>query len=196
MADLVESRDHFTGGHIERTQGGLRILIEALRDLGLYQDIIADWDMDQILRASQLHDVGKIAIRDSILLKPGRLTPEEFEEMKKHTTYGVDIISKVEKNIAESPFLTHAKIFAATHHEKWDGTGYPKGLRGEETPLQGRLMAIADVYDALSSYRPYKEPMSHDDSMKIILDGRGTHFDPILVDLFAETESQFRKLGD
>ena len=196
MADLVESRDHFTGGHIERTQGGLRILIEALRDIGLYQDIMADWDMDQILRASQLHDVGKIAIRDSILLKPGRLTPEEFEEMKKHTTFGVDIISKVEKNIGKSPFLTHAKIFAATHHEKWDGTGYPKGLRGEETPLQGRIMAIADVYDALSSYRPYKEPMSHDDAAKIILEGRGTHFDPVLVDLFKETESQFRKLGD
>jgi putative two-component system response regulator len=145
-----------------------------------------------LLQSSQLHDVGKISISDRILNKPGKLTPEEFDDMKKHTTFGVKIIEKMEFVATESDFLKHAKIFAGTHHEKWDGTGYPYGIADEDIPLQGRLMAIADVYDALVSERPYKNAFSHDEAVKIILDGRGTHFDPVLVDVFEQTSDAFQ----
>jgi putative two-component system response regulator len=139
--------------------------------------------------------LGKISIRDSILLKPGKLTGEEFAEMKNHTLFGVKIIGEIEKHTPENSFLKHAKIFAGTHHEKWNGTGYPYGLAGKEIPLQGRLMAIADVYDALISVRPYKEPLTHEDATKIILEGRGTHFDPSLTDLFASISDRFREVS-
>jgi putative two-component system response regulator len=191
VADLVESRDDITGGHVERTQHGLKVLIEGLEDLGLYREQMEGWDKDLILQSSQLHDVGKISIADNILNKPGSLTPEEFEEIKKHTTMGVRIIEKIETNISESEFLKYAKIFAGTHQEKWDGTGYPMGLSGEEIPLQGRLMAIADVYDALVSDRPYKKAFSHEEAVKIILAGKGTHFDPVLTDVFEQVADQF-----
>jgi putative two-component system response regulator len=191
VADLVESRDDITGGHVERTQRGLRVLIEGLEDLGLYREQIQGWDKDLMLQSSQLHDVGKIAIMDNILNKPGRLTPDEFEEIKKHTTLGVRIIEKIESNTSESEFLKYAKVFAGTHQEKWDGTGYPMGLAGEDIPLQGRLMAIADVYDALVSDRPYKKAFSHEEAVRIILDGKGTHFDPVLVDVFEQVADQF-----
>jgi putative two-component system response regulator len=128
--------------------------------------------------------VGKIAISDLILQKPGRLTPEEFEEMKKHAAFGVQIIEKIEASTSACDFLKYAKIFAGTHHEKWDGTGYPNGLKGEEIPLPGRIMALTDVYDALTSDRPYKEAFTHEDAVKIILEGRGSHFDPALTDAF------------
>jgi putative two-component system response regulator len=136
--------------------------------------------------------VGKISISDQILNKPGKLTPEEFDEMKKHTTFGVAIIEKIEASTSESDFLKHAKIFAGTHQEKWDGSGYPAGLSGEAIPLQGRLMAIADVYDALVSERPYKKAFSHEEAVRIILESRGTHFDPVLTDVFQQVADQFR----
>jgi putative two-component system response regulator len=167
-------------------------LINGLRELGLYREQMENWDMDLLLQSSQLHDVGKIAISDSILLKPGRLTPEEFDEMKKHTTFGVSIIQKIMDSASESDFLQHAEIFAGTHHEKWDGSGYPAGLSGEDIPLQGRLMAIADVYDALTSDRPYKKAFSHEEAAQIILEGKGSHFDPILTDVFEQVADQFR----
>jgi putative two-component system response regulator len=192
MADLVESRDDITGGHVQRTKRQLGILAAALQDFGLYREDTAGWDIDLLLQSSQLHDVGKISIRDSILMKPGKLTPEEFEEMKRHTVFGEKIIEKIGTNTSESDFLKHSKIFAGTHHEKWDGTGYPDGLRGEGIPLQGRLMAIADVYDALTSDRPYKKAFSHDEASQIIIDGSGTHFDPVLIDVFKEVKDQFR----
>ncbi|MDR3183544.1 MAG: response regulator [Planctomycetaceae bacterium] len=192
VSDLVENRDDVTGGHIERTQRWLSFLISGLRERGIHTEQIDNWDTDLILQSSQLHDVGKIAIRDGILLKPGRLTPEEFDEMKKHAAYGVSIIKKIEENAPESDFLKHAEIFAGTHHEKWDGTGYPLGLAGEDIPFLGRLMAIADVYDALISDRPYKKAFSHEEAVRIILDGRGTQFDPALIDVFAHTADKFR----
>ncbi|MDR1125302.1 MAG: response regulator [Deltaproteobacteria bacterium] len=191
VADLVESRDDITGGHVARTRNGLSVLVQALKKHTLYSREIADWDLHFLLLSSQLHDVGKITIRDSILKKPGPLTREEFEEMKGHTCSGVKIIEKIATSTSESDFLRHAKIFAETHHEKWDGSGYPHGLRGEEIPLQGRLMAIVDVYDAIISERPYKKARSHEEAVRIIQEGRGTHFSPRLVDIFLEVEEQF-----
>jgi len=191
VADLVESRDDITGGHVERTQHGLKVLIGALDDLGLYKEQLQEWDIDLMLQSSQLHDVGKIAIADNILNKPGRLTPEEFDEMKKHTTVGVRIIERIEAETSEGEFLKYAKIFAGTHQEKWNGSGYPWGLAGEDIPLPGRLMAIADVYDALTSDRPYKRAFSHEEAVAIILEGRGIHFDPVLVDVFEQVADKF-----
>jgi putative two-component system response regulator len=191
MAELVEYRDNITGGHIERTQNGVGILFNAIKGNSIYGKETADWDIELLLQSSQLHDVGKIAISDSILKKPGRLTPEEFDDMKKHTTFGVQVIEKIEALTSESDFLKYAKIFAGTHHEKWDGTGYPAELRETEIPLQGRIMAIADVYDALTSERPYKKVFTHEEAVKIIREGRGTHFDPMLVDVFLETADAF-----
>jgi putative two-component system response regulator len=191
VADIVESRDDVTGGHIERTQHYLQTLISGLNDLGLYREDTQDWDMALISQSSQLHDVGKIAVPDAILKKPGKLTREEFEAMKGHTSIGVKIIERIEAQIPDSEFLKYAKIFAGTHHEKWDGSGYPNGLAGENIPLLGRLMAIADVYDALISKRPYKQALSHKEAVRIILDGRNAHFDPVLVDVFEQVAEQF-----
>jgi putative two-component system response regulator len=192
VADLVESRDCVTGGHVERTQHGLFVLVSELDDLGLYRDQTEDWDIPLLLRSSQLHDVGKISVSDRILNKPGKLTPEEFDEMKKHTTFGVKIIEKIEFITADSDFLRHAKIFAGTHHERWNGTGYPRGIAGEDIPLQGRLMAIADTYDALVSDRPYKKALFHEDAVRIILEGKGTHFDPALTDVFKQASDRLQ----
>jgi putative two-component system response regulator len=137
-----------------------------------------------VLQSSQLHDIGKIAIQDSILKKPGALTPDEFEQIKDHTSIGEKIILKMGEHINEHVFLEYARVLASAHHEKWDGTGYPNGLKGEEIPLLGRAMAIVDVYDALISVRPYKEAFSREQAIEIIKNGSGTHFDPRLVDLF------------
>jgi putative two-component system response regulator len=184
VADLVESRDDITGGHIERTQRGVGLLVESLRDHPKYGREIGGWDIKLLLRSSQLHDVGKIAISDRILQKPGILTDEEFEEMKKHAAFGVQIIEKIETSTTASDFLKYAKIFAGTHHERWDGLGYPSGLSGDDIPIQGRIMALADVYDALVSERPYKKAFTHGEAVKIIQDGKGTQFDPRLTDVF------------
>jgi putative two-component system response regulator len=184
VADLVESRDDITGGHIERTQRGVGLLVEALRDHPVFGREVSEWDIKLLLQSSQLHDVGKIAISDRILQKPGRLDSEEFTEMKKHAAFGVQIIEKIEASTSASDFLKYAKIFAGTHHEKWDGSGYPNGLVGEKIPLQGRIMALADVYDALVSERSYKKAFSHTEAVKIIQEGKESQFDPALVDIF------------
>jgi putative two-component system response regulator len=194
VANMVENRDEETGGHIERTQDYLKILLDAIISQGLYKSEVTTWDREFFLQSSQLHDVGKISIKDNILLKPGKLDPEEFEEMKKHTVYGVRIIEEIEKNTPESSFLFYAKILAGTHHEKWDGSGYPTGLKEENIPLMGRLMAIADVYDALISVRPYKKPFTHDEAIRIILGGKGTQFDPVLTELFFSVTSEFDRI--
>ena len=149
--------------------------------------------MDFFLPSAQLHDVGKIAISDAILNKPGKLTPEEFEIMKTHVTVGVEAIERIINNTDEHAFLRHAVLIAGNHHEKWDGSGYPKGISGKDIPLEGRLMAVADVYDALISFRPYKQPFTHGEACKIIEDSGGTHFDPILVDVFRKTEGEFER---
>jgi putative two-component system response regulator len=191
VADLVEFRDDVTGGHISRTQKYLGILIDRMLDDKVYADEISSWNMDYLLPSAQLHDVGKIAISDTILNKPGPLTPEEFEIMKTHVTEGVKAIRKIEDNADEHSFLRHARLIAGGHHEKWDGSGYPAGLKGIDIPLEGRLMAIADVYDALISRRPYKNPFSTDEARRIIMEGRGKHFDPYLVDSFSKVADKF-----
>jgi putative two-component system response regulator len=188
VADLVESRDDITGGHIERTRRGVGLLVEALRDHPQFSEEISGWDIKLLLQSSQLHDVGKIAISDTILNKAGKLSPEEFKEMKKHTTIGVQIIKRIEASTSD--FLKYVKIFAGTHHEKWDGSGYPNGLAGDAIPLQGRIMALANVYDALVSERPYKKAFSHTEAVKIIQEGRGTQFDPALTDVFIKVMEQ------
>ncbi|MDR1313054.1 MAG: response regulator [Deltaproteobacteria bacterium] len=192
VADLVECRDDFTGGHVNRTKKFLRVLAGSLAASGLYNDQVIGWDLELLCRSSELHDVGKISVSDTILLKRGSLTPAEFEEIKLHTYYGVKIIDRMAQATNEGDYLRHAKIFAGTHHEKWDGTGYPAELKGEDIPLEGRLLAICDVYDALTSRRPYKEPFGHDMAVGIILEGRGTHFDPRLTDVFAKVSEKFR----
>lgn len=194
VADLVESRDNITGGHIERTQYYLAMFIKFLLQHNVYVEELSAWDINVFIMSSQLHDVGKITIKDSILMKQGELTDEEFEEMKKHTIYGTAIIQKIEVSTPDSAFLNHAKFLAGNHHEKWDGSGYPFGLKGVEIPLQGRLMAIIDVYDALTNDRPYKKAFSHEDSVEIIRAGRGTHFDPLLCDIFLEHEKKFKRV--
>jgi putative two-component system response regulator len=192
MAELVECRDDITGGHIERTQRGIKILLEEIRKNGVYQEETKDWDVNLLLQSSQLHDVGKISISDNILKKPEKLTDEEFNEMKKHASFGEEIIERIEALTKESDFLNYAKIFAASHHEKWDGSGYPRGLKGNTIPLLGRIMAIADVYDALTSVRPYKKAFSHEEAARIITEGNGTQFDPRLVEVFLSAAEQFR----
>ena len=195
VAELVECRDSITGGHIERTQSYLKILTDAMKKHGIYTEELDKWDINLFIMSSQLHDVGKISIKDSILMKPSALTDEEFNEMKKHAVYGENIIRNIEKKTRENAFLEYAKILAVSHHEKWDGSGYPHGLKGKAIPLQGRLMAIADVYDALTNDRPYKKAFSHEDSVEIIIKGSGTQFDPALCDIFLKYEDEFNKIS-
>ena len=194
MAELVEFRDDITGGHIDRTQRYLSILLDALSSYGLHRLETADWDMGLVLQSAQLHDVGKIAIRDGILQKPERLTDDEFEEIKSHTVFGEKVIRKIMKNTTKQEFLEYARIFAISHHEKWDGSGYPNQLSGDDIPLLGRVMAIADVYDALVSDRPYKEAYSHEKAVDIISENKGTHFDPDIVDLFLSISDRFAQI--
>ncbi|MCL2218713.1 MAG: response regulator [Chitinispirillia bacterium] len=196
MAELVECRDDITGGHIERTQSYLGVLIEGMHKFRVYEDQIAPWDIGLVLQSAQLHDVGKISIRDEILRKPGRLTESEFEEIKAHTIFGESVIDKIRLGSSEQAFLEHAKILVSSHHEKWDGSGYPRGLKEQEIPLLGRLMAIVDVYDALVSVRPYKSAFPHEEAVAIILKGRGSHFDPVLVDLFLKVADDFKVVKD
>ena len=193
MAELLERRDDITGSHIERTQRGIRIMLEQLEKSGLYREETSSWNVKQVLQSCQLHDVGKISISDSILKKPGELTAEEFNDMKRHSSFGKEIIERVEALTKESDFLKYAKVFAASHHERWDGTGYPNGLEGNTIPLLGRLMAVVDVYDALTSMRPYKDAFPHDQAVEIIREGSGTQFDPALVKEFVSVAEQFRR---
>ncbi|MDR1081813.1 MAG: response regulator [Deltaproteobacteria bacterium] len=195
VVDLVESRDDITGGHVTRTMSYLKLLMDAASAAGVYLDEISAWDQDINHQSSMLHDVGKISISDSILKKPGRLTEQEFEDMKLHTTFGAAVLDKISATLPEedAQFMRHARIFAETHHEKWDGTGYPYGLSGTDIPLQGRLMAVCDVYDALISKRPYKEPFPPEKAERIIIEGSGTHFDPALIDVFSKICRDFRK---
>jgi putative two-component system response regulator len=192
MAEMVEYRDDITGGHIERTQRGLKLILEEMERSNVYREEAADWDVELLLQSCQLHDVGKIHIPDNILKKPGKLDNDEFNVMKNHTLIGEQIIGKIEDLAKESDFVKYAKIFAASHHEKWDGSGYPRGLKGNEIPLLGRIMAIADVYDALVSDRPYKKAYTHEEAVQIIIQGSGTQFDPTLVEVFSRTADQFK----
>ena len=188
VAELSEYRDSISSGHIERTQKFLRLLTEALVEAGEYAREVEDWDIDSMLNSAQLHDVGKIAISDSILDKDGELLEEELEEYQSHTTLGVWVIDKIEKNTSARDFMKHARIFAGTHHESWDGSGYPNGLKGEEIPLQGRLLAVADAYDELRFVRGSDGARTHQEATAAIAKGAGKRFDPLLVSLFLSIE--------
>ena len=197
MASLAETRDNDTGNHIRRTQSYVKVLAEKMRSHPRFIHFLDDDQViDALFKSAPLHDIGKIGIPDKILLKPGRYEPEEFEVMKKHPELGRNAILHAEQQLGiEVPFLKYAKEIAYAHQEKWDGSGYPLGIKGEQIPISARLMAVADVYDALISRRVYKESMSHQEAVKIILEGRGTHFDPDIVDGFLEIESNFMEIA-
>jgi putative two-component system response regulator len=197
LASLAETRDNETGNHIRRTQRYVRILAAALRDHERFAGALSERVVDLLFKSAPLHDIGKVGIPDRILLKPGRLDDEEFAIMKTHTTLGRDAIVQAERQLGmEVEFLRMAKEIAYSHQEKWDGSGYPEGLSGDDIPLSARLMAVADVYDALISQRIYKPPMSHEEAVEIIVQGRGTHFDPDLVDAFITVASEFRAVAE
>jgi putative two-component system response regulator len=193
LADMVESRDKTTGGHIERTTTYIRILIEEMITREIAGEL-AGMDIDLLISSARLHDVGKISISDLILNKPGKMTDEEYAVMKTHTSEGENVIEKIVSRTGdEQVFLQNAKLFAGCHHERWDGKGYPRGRAGEDIPLQGRAMAIADVYDALVSERPYKKGFTHEEAIDIIVKGQGSHFDPVLVDVVLSVSEKFRE---
>lgn len=191
MMSLLEVRYIETGNHIKRTQLYMEALCHYLEKEGPYKDMMNKDKIETIIKTAPLHDIGKVGIPDAILLKPGKLTPEEFETMKKHSIYAEQAFSSVDERLGDDNFLNIAKEIAGSHHERWDGTGYPHGLKGKDIPLAGRMMAIADVYDALVSKRVYKEAMSHEEARQIIVNGSGNHFDPNMVDAFIAIEQEF-----
>ncbi len=191
MVSLAEFRDETTGNHIRRTQEYVRLLAQAMSKLPHYSALLTPSYIEQMSKAAPLHDIGKIAIPDHILLKPGKHTEEEFAIMKTHAQLGYNMLKRAGEHMGEhGEFLTLAMEIAGSHHEKWDGSGYPNGLTGNAIPLSARLMAVADVYDALRSRRPYKEPMPHTQAMAIIAQGKGQHFDPEVVETFLAIDAQ------
>ena len=197
MSMLAETRDMDTGNHIRRTQNYVKVLAEKLLSHPKFQAQLTPREIDQIYKSAPLHDIGKVGIPDRILLKPGKLDPDEYAVMKTHTTIGFEAIVLAEKILgAAVPHLRMAKEIVLSHQEWWDGTGYPQGLAAESIPVSARLMAIADVYDALISTRVYKEGLSHDRAVQIIFQGRGTHFDPDMVDAFIEIQDEFAVIAE
>ena len=192
LADIVECRDKNTGGHVERTTAYLKILLDAMVSHGIYIDKIRRWDVSLLISSARLHDVGKIFIPDSILNKPGPLTQEEFDLIKTHPLEGEKIIEQTMCRTGEAEFLQFAKIIAGYHHERWDGTGYPYGLKGTDIPIQGRIMAIIDVYDAIVSERSYKKAIPHDEAVSIIKNDAGKHFDPFIADVFCKVSEKLK----
>ncbi|MDW6001933.1 response regulator [Vibrio mangrovi] len=196
MASLAETRDNETGNHIRRTQRYIKLLAEELVRRGLYLQQLSPDMIKALFKSAPLHDIGKVGIPDAILLKAGKLTEEEFELMKSHTEIGRNVIASVESAIDfESDFLRFAKEIAMSHQEKWDGSGYPQGLQGKNIPLSARLMALADVYDALISKRVYKPAFPHEKAVGIIKEGSGKHFEPAIVEAFMAIEQQFREVA-
>ncbi|MBW8463026.1 two-component system response regulator [Acidovorax sp.] len=196
MASLAETRDNETGNHIRRTQHYVEALARHLQNHPRFKEELTDAAIETIFKSAPLHDIGKVGIPDRILLKPGKLTPEEFEIMKTHTTLGRDAIVAAESDTTQdNPFFRYAKEITYSHQEKWDGSGYPEGLMGNNIPLSARLMAVADVYDALISERVYKAAFPHEQAVEIIRDGRGSHFDPDMVDAFLALSEEFRRIA-
>lgn len=197
MASLAETRDSETGKHLLRTQRYVKALAERLRPHLRFADFLTEQNIRLLFKSAPLHDIGKVGIPDRILLKPGRFEPHELEIMKSHTLLGRDAIQLAEDWLGKPvEFLTLAKEIALCHQEKWDGSGYPEGLSGDSIPVSARLMAVADVYDALISRRLYKEPMTHAQAAQIIVDGRGSHFDPDVVDAFVAVEREFQLIAE
>ena len=196
MASLAETRDSETGHHIRRTQFYVKALAEKLRGHPRFAWFLTDANINMLFKSAPLHDIGKVGISDRILLKPGRLDPHEFEIMKTHTTLGHDAIEHAEKLLGTNvEFLSCAKTIALSHQEKWDGSGYPQGLAGDDIPIAARLMAVADVYDALISRRVYKQAVSHEKAVRIMIENRGTHFDADMIDAFVEIQNEFRAIA-
>jgi response regulator RpfG family c-di-GMP phosphodiesterase len=195
LADLAEMRDSQTGAHLMRTQQYVRVLAEKMSDLGLYRDQLGEEAIDLITKTAPLHDIGKVGVPDAILNKAGRLTPEEFEEIKKHPENGSTILRRAKRFLGGGRFLEVARDIVLHHHERWDGSGYPHGLAGRDIPLPARLMALADVYDALTSPRVYKSAMPHAEAREVIIQGRGGHFDPDIVDAFLYVEPTFQDIA-
>ncbi len=195
MSSLTETRDPDTGGHIKRTQNYIRLLAEYLRNQPGFTPFLDDETIDLLCKSAPLHDIGKVGVSDRILLKPGRLTDQEFEEMKQHTVYGRDTILVAERKLGNTSFLRVAREIAYTHHERWDGSGYPEGLKGEQIPVPGRLMALADTYDALTSQRVYKSQLPHEEAVQIIMEAKGTQFDPAVVDAFLKVKEDFQRIA-
>lgn len=191
ITDLIECRDGSTGSHTTRTQIYLDIMLDEMKKSGGYEEVFEKLDRNLVIESASLHDLGKIAIPDSILLKPGKLTDEEFEIMKTHTTIGEEAIRRAMLLTRDKEFLQYAAVIAGNHHEKWDGSGYPKGLKGRDIPLLGRLMAFVDVYDALVSERPYKKAFSHQAAVEIIRKEAGRQFDPDLTYIFVNANQRF-----
>jgi putative two-component system response regulator len=198
LSSLAETRDNETGNHIRRTQYYVRTLAIQLRDHPRFYDFLTDDNIEMLFKIAPLHDIGKVGIPDRILHKPGKLTEEEFEIMKTHTLLGGNAISGAENmtSVRNSPFLKAARQIAIGHHEKWDGSGYPFALRGEDIPIAARLMALADVYDAMSCRRVYKSAMGHDEVTDVIISGKGKHFDPDVVDAFVVALSKFKAIAE
>lgn len=196
LADMVESRDKNTGDHVRKTAAYARIIMKTMKEKGYYPDQLTDKFIDDVGNSAPLHDVGKIKVSDLILNKPGRLTDEEFVIMQSHAAAGGEIIDQVINLVPEPDYLNEAKNLSTYHHEKWNGKGYPKGLKGEEIPLSARIMAVADVFDALVSRRSYKEPFSFEQACDIIREGAGSHFDPLVADAFLSAEEECRKVAE
>ena len=195
LADMVENRDKGTGGHVERTTAYIKILMDIMIARGVHADAISEIDLDLFVSSARLHDVGKISISDTILNKPDKLTEEEFAIMKTHSAEGERIIDQIVSRTGDEAFLHNAKLFAGYHHERWDGKGYPYGLEGTNIPIQGRIMAFVDVYDALISERPYKKPFTHEEAIKIIVENAGKQFDPAITAVFYECRDQFKEIN-
>ena len=196
MASLAETRDSDTGNHIRRTQHYVRILAIRLQNHPRFRHFLTPYNIEMLFKSAPLHDIGKVGIPDRILLKPGRFEPHEFEIMKNHTVLGRDAIEQAEKSLGINvEFLGIAKEIAYSHQEKWNGTGYPEGIAGDAIPISARLMAIADVYDALISRRIYKEGMPHEQAVQVIAAEKGRHFDPDMVDAFIEIQDEFKTIA-
>jgi len=192
LADMVENRDLEASGHVERVTAYIKILIDAMMVRGVYAEEISKWDFEIVASSARLHDLGKITTSDIILNKPDKLTKDEFEAIKSHSVKGEQIIEKIINSTGIEDFLLNAKMFAGYHHERWDGTGYPHALKETEIPLQGRIMALADVYDALVSKRPYKESFTDEEAVEIITEQAGKHFDPKIVEVFLGEQDQLK----
>lgn len=195
FSQLIECRHNETGGHVERTKQYVEVLVKEVKRSGNYLEVITDEYVEELSRAAALHDIGKIGVSDLILLKPGRLTDEEFEEMKKHTIIGERVLGQMMKKTPHYKRLSLAQEMAVSHHERFDGKGYPYGLKGQDIPLSGRIMAIADVYDALIEDRVYRRAMSHEQACSIIMEGEGTQFDPIVVEAFKKVKEEFYRIA-
>ena len=196
MVSLAEFRDECTGNHIRRTQTYVRLLADYLSKQERDREFLTPQHIDHIAKAAPLHDIGKIAIPDDILLKPGKHTPEEFEIMKTHAIKGESMLARTRHEMGEGNLMLHfASQIARNHHERWDGSGYPDQLSGELIPLAARLMAVADVYDALRSRRPYKQAFSHEEAVPMLVEQRGRQFDPALIDAFVVLQNEFCRIA-